>query len=80
MLGCPTVIFVENKVWFARCCFTVDLSKTRLMYDRAVLSGRDWFNFVVKITFGLCCTARARKREEEQSKTGQEADIVSRFC
>ena len=47
MWGLPAVIFIENKVWLARYCFTVDLSKTRFMYDRAVLSGREWFNFVV---------------------------------
>ena len=49
------------------------------MYDRAVPYGRGWFNFVVQGTFGLRRTARARRRGEEQSKTGQDADIVYRF-
>ena len=41
------------------------------MYDRSVLSGRKCCNFVVKETFDLCCTARARKRGQDQSKTGK---------
>ena len=34
-----------------------------------------WLN-VVKGTFGLYCTAWARKRGEEQSKTRQEAETI----
>ena len=52
---------IQDRVWFVRDCFKVDVSKTRFMYERSVLSGWEWLNLVLKTTFDLCCTARARE-------------------
>ena len=62
---------IEDKVWFARYCIKVDVSKTWVMYGRSVLSGWEWLNLVMKGTFDLCCTARAKlRRGEIQNEAG----------
>ena len=60
---------IEIKIWLLLYSFTIDWSKPWFIYCHAVLSGREWLNLVMKRTFDLCCTARARKRGEEQSET-----------
>ena len=65
---------IKIKIWLVQYCFTIDWSEPRFMYCHAVLSGTEWLNLVIKGTFDLCCTARARKRGEEQSETRQEAE------
>ena len=52
---------VEDKVWFARYCFKVDVRKIWFVYGRSVLSGWEWLNLVMKATLSLCCIARVRK-------------------
>ena len=72
---------IENNIWFARYCLKVDVSKTWFMCGRSVLSGREWWNLVMKGTFDLCCTARTRWKSVGDAwfGTGQEANIGSRF-